>query len=119
MYYYGKEGEYRALVMVSNNLTFTQCVLLLQELLGPSLDELFVACGRKFSVQTVLALADQLIARMESIHQQGLVFRDVKPDNFLMGKPAGKASRLAYVIDFGLSLLSLPPERCARRVAAF
>jgi serine/threonine protein kinase len=46
-------------------------------------------------------LADQLIRRLEYLHERNLVHRDVKPDNFLMG--VGKKSNVVYVIDFGLA----------------
>ncbi|KAG7258940.1 hypothetical protein CRUP_000054 [Coryphaenoides rupestris] len=72
----GAEGDYNVMVM---------------ELLGPSLEDLFNFCSRKFSLKTVLLLADQ----MNFIH------RDVKPDNFLMG--LGKKGNLVYIIDFGLA----------------
>jgi len=84
--YYGTEGEYNVMVM---------------ELLGPSLEDLFNFCNRKLSLKTVLLLADQLISRIEFIHGKNFIHRDMKPDNFLMG--LGKKGNLVYVIDFGLA----------------
>ncbi|XP_029649503.1 casein kinase I isoform X1 [Octopus sinensis] len=82
----GAEGDYNVMVM---------------ELLGPSLEDLFNFCSRKFSPKTVLLLADQLISRIEYIHSKNFIHRDVKPDNFLMG--LGKKGNLVYIIDFGLA----------------
>ncbi|AET05228.2 putative protein kinase CK1-CK1 family [Medicago truncatula] len=71
------------------------------DLLGPSLEDLFVYCGRKFSLKTVLMLADQMITRIEYVHSKGYLHRDIKPDNFLMG--LGRKANQVYIIDFGLA----------------
>ncbi|XP_061357976.1 casein kinase 1-like protein 3 isoform X2 [Gastrolobium bilobum] len=75
--------------------------VLVMDLLGPSLEDLFGYCGRKFSLKTVLMLADQMMARIEYVHSKGFLHRDVKPDNFLMG--LGRKANQVYVIDFGLA----------------
>ncbi|KAJ4940130.1 hypothetical protein JOQ06_026439 [Pogonophryne albipinna] len=75
--------------------------VMVMELLGPSLEDLFNFCSRKFSLKTVLLLADQMISRIEYIHSKNFIHRDVKPDNFLMG--LGKKGNLVYIIDFGLA----------------
>nr|XP_043639032.1 casein kinase 1-like protein 3 [Erigeron canadensis] len=75
--------------------------VLVLDLLGPSLEDLFVYCGRKFSLKTVLMLADQMLTRIELMHAKGFLHRDLKPDNFLMG--LGRKANQVYVIDFGLA----------------
>ncbi|CAM9140283.1 unnamed protein product [Ectocarpus sp. 12 AP-2014] len=86
VYYYGTYNSYNAMVM---------------DLLGPSLEDLFTKCGRRFSLRTVLQVADQLLDRMETMHSRHLIHRDVKPANFVLGP--GRGCQTIFCIDFGLS----------------
>ncbi|KNZ62050.1 CK1/CK1/CK1-D protein kinase [Puccinia sorghi] len=70
------------------------------DLLGCSLDRQLSARGR-FSLKTVLMLADQMLMRLEQLHSAGFVHRDIKPGNFVMGR--GQRSHMVHLIDFGLS----------------
>ena len=74
---------------------------LCMELLGKSLDKLFLYANRQFSIKTVSQIAYQMIQRIEYVHSKGYIHRDIKPGNFLIGKDFN--SDKLYIIDFGLS----------------
>jgi serine/threonine protein kinase len=76
--------------------------VLVMELLGKSLETLFQENECKFSLKTVCMLAEQMITRLEYIHKKSILHRDIKPDNFTLGR--GKQSHIVYLIDFGLAI---------------
>jgi casein kinase 1 len=103
--WYGTEGQRRIMVM---------------EMLGKSLEDLFQERDRRLSLKTVLMLAEQMMTRIEWVHSKRYVHRDLKPENFLMpgtnlygddfSSTASNASnastyetKVVHLIDFGLS----------------
>lgn len=85
-YYWCQEGRYYCMVM---------------ELLGKSLEERMQGCNGRFTVQSAVLIAEQVLRRIEYLHSKGIVHRDIKPENFMFGVKE-KIHHL-YLIDFGLS----------------
>lgn len=68
------------------------------ELLGASLETLLEKKGT-FSLKLIMQLGIQILEILSYIHDKGLIHRDIKPDNFLLG--LGENSKHIYIIDFG------------------
>ena len=75
--------------------------ILVQELLGKSLEELFNQCNKRFSLKTVCVLGIEMIRRIRYVHSRYHIHRDIKPDNFMIGR--GEHENDIYIIDFGLA----------------
>lgn len=68
MYHFGTcGGRYSAMVM---------------ELLGPSLEDLFVLCNRRFNLKTVVMIAIQLVSDVICVHSVYAVYPDGNDDTF-------------------------------------
>ena len=87
IYSFGYSGEYNVLVM---------------ELMGKSLEYIFEnSCPKRFSVNCVAKLGLQIIDILQYIHSMHIIHRDIKPDNFVLGR--GEKSKNLYLLDFGLA----------------
>jgi len=84
---FGYTGDYNVLIM---------------ELMGKSLEDLFESMPtKKMSIRCVCNLGYQMVEILEYIHNKHIIHRDIKPDNFVMGK--GIKSKNLYLLDFGLA----------------
>jgi serine/threonine protein kinase len=70
MIYYGQEKRYYVLIM---------------DLLGPSLEDLFIFCNRSFTLYTACMVIDQAVNRTKQMHDRSLLHRDIKPDSKFCG----------------------------------
>lgn len=74
--------------------------ILVQPLLGKSLFDLFTERHKRLDIYDICLLAIQMLDRIQWVHSKNIVHRDIKPDNFLLGR---KDPHVIYLIDFGLS----------------
>lgn len=94
---YLRHGDYHVMIM---------------ELLGDSLLTWWIRGGRKFSIKTKLMIMKQALLRIHYAHQCGIVHRNVKLDNFLIGRHWHQRHTM-YLIDFGLSYAWGGPQEYA------
>ena len=82
--------------------------ILAMDQMGQSLEGLFRRCGKRFSLKTVLMITDQVLRIIEWVHNCGIVHRDIKPQNFLVGR--GELRNKIFLIDYGVSTNYIDPR---------
>lgn len=96
IYWYGKYKNNKIMIM---------------DLLGPSLDKFFKICEKRLNLESTVNLGIQMINRIEFVHANNILHRDIKPNNFLLGKyNKSFDDNTLYIVDFGLSKEYVDPE---------
>ena len=79
--------------------TYKGYLILVEKLLGKSLELLFLDLSKKFTLLDICQIALQSIDRIEYVHSKGIIHCDIKPENFVIGI---EDPNMLYLIDFGL-----------------
>jgi len=77
-----------------DNINYYMVINLLGESIQSDLNK-----KKIFSLNEVINTGIQILSLIESLHEKGLVHRDIKPDNFLYG--LNKENKNIFIIDFG------------------
>ena len=59
---------------------------LIEKLYGNSLNSIFKMCKYKFSLMSSLILMEQMLGIIRSLHEKGIIHRNLNPNKFLFGK---------------------------------
>ncbi|PPS06928.1 hypothetical protein GOBAR_AA13696 [Gossypium barbadense] len=77
--------------------------VLVMDMLGPSLWDVWNSLGQSMSPNMVACVAVEAISILEKLHLKGFLHGDVKPENFLLGRPGSADEKKLYLIDLGLA----------------
>ena len=88
VFHKGKQGDYYIMIM---------------DLLGPSLWDVWNLNGQCMSEQMVSCIACESLHILEQLHAKGYVHGDVKPENFLLGPKGSKNEKKLFLVDLGLA----------------
>lgn len=88
VHYKGRQGDYYILVM---------------DMLGPSLWDVWNSNNQMLSEEMVSCIAVEAISILEQLHLKGFVHGDVKPENFLLGQSGSPDAKKLFLVDLGLA----------------
>ncbi|CEL98462.1 unnamed protein product [Vitrella brassicaformis CCMP3155] len=88
------------------------CASVVMELGGPSLS-LVCAARERLSIPTTMRLGCMVLDTLKSVHDRGLIHRDVKPGHLVMGRGASRDS--VHLIDFRSAKDYTDTDRCVSR----
>lgn len=75
--------------------------MIVMELLGNTLQSYLEKQNYKFSLKTTLMLFIQILHRVENLHKNGYIHRNIRPENFTMGLNENLST--CYMIDYVLA----------------
>lgn len=132
VYYFGPCGKYNAMVMellgpsledlfdlCDRTFTLKTVLMIAIQLVRVEMKPSVASFKRPITVLSKSSLGQihiwsclfpSQITRMEYVHTKSLIYRDVKPENFLVGRPGSKRQHTIHIIDFGLAKEYIDPE---------
>jgi serine/threonine-protein kinase len=94
-------GHHGVVTVDDDDIAEDGSAFIVMELLeGETLEQRWRRKGRKLPVLEVLAIADQVLDALAAAHEQGVVHRDLKPDNLFLTR-----ERVVKLLDFGIGRL--------------
>ena len=112
-------NEYKILNLLKNYPFFPKCYkfcssphghVLILDHLGANLGVIMSKLpNKRFSMKSTLMIMTQCLERLKEIHEKGIIHRDMKPENLVIGYK-GKEKNI-YLIDFGLSKYTLGEKK--------
>ena len=98
-----RKNKVRCVPRVDTYLVTSDWNLMMMQLLGKSLDGIFVDNKNQLDLGTVMKIGIMMIDGLEEIHKTGVIHRDIKPNNFMFGRREEGEDTKLYIVDFGLS----------------